>query len=105
LLSNFRRSGASLKFCELAECYATLRVLMDKFCKKNRQKKIQFFFSGNVLRNFFLIFFGYRGFTANLGYACKNLGCLGPLVLEEIDFARTVVNPKLKYIDASMTEN
>jgi hypothetical protein len=44
------------------------------------------------------IFFVYRGFTANLGYACENLGGLGPLVGEEIDPAQTVVNPDIEHI-------
>jgi hypothetical protein len=61
-----------------------------KFTKKHLRKKI--------LKNFReIFFFGYRGFTANLGYACKNLGGLGPLVWEEIDPAQTVVNPKFIY--------
>jgi hypothetical protein len=30
--------------------------------------------------NFLNVFFGYRCSAANLGYACKNLGGLGPLV-------------------------
>jgi hypothetical protein len=106
-------------FILLTECYATLSVFMDFFCKKNRQKKIhqkkiqkkkfqqkknfskkQFHqkkvikFSVNIL---FQIFFGYHGSIANLVYACKILGCLGPLVLEDIENGQKVVNPKLIY--------
>jgi hypothetical protein len=33
--------------------------------------------------------------SANLESACKNLGCLGPLVWEEIENGQTVVNPKI----------
>jgi hypothetical protein len=33
---------------------------------------------------------GYPGSTDNLGYACENLGSLGPLVWEEIENAQTV---------------
>jgi hypothetical protein len=47
--------------------YATLCVFMEKIQKIFREI-------------FFQFFFGYRGSTANLGYACKNLGGLGPLV-------------------------
>jgi hypothetical protein len=39
---------------------------------------------------FFQIFVGYPGSTANLGYACENLGILGPLVWEDIKHAQTV---------------
>jgi hypothetical protein len=49
---------------------------------------------------FFQIFFGYRGSRSNLESDCKNLGCLVPLVWEEIDPAQTVHKPKLNlYID------
>jgi hypothetical protein len=47
---------------------------------------------------YLMFFFGYRGSAANLGYACKHLGGLGPQVWEEIDPAQTVVNPKLEFI-------
>jgi hypothetical protein len=46
----------------------------------------------------FEFFFGYQRSTSYLGYACDNLGDLGPLVWEEIENAQTVVNPKLKFI-------
>jgi hypothetical protein len=55
--------------------------------KKISQKNFTKFFVNNF---FFKHFFGYSGSTANLGYACKNLGGLGPLVWEEIEFAQTV---------------
>jgi hypothetical protein len=62
------------------------------FCqKKISKKKIQ-----KIFRELKKI--GYRGFTANLGYACENLGGLGPLVWEEMDPAQTVHKPKLKFI-------
>jgi hypothetical protein len=56
--------------------------------EKKIQKKIP-----EIFHEFFLNFLlGYRGSVANLGYACKNLGGLGPLIWEEIDPAQTVVN-------------
>jgi hypothetical protein len=62
--------------------------------QKNHLKKFQ-----KILHEiFFLNIFGYRGCTANLGYACKNLGCLRPLVWQEIETAQTVVIQKLKFI-------
>jgi uncharacterized protein Usg len=39
---------------------------------------------------FFQIFFGYRCSAANLGFSCKYLGGLGPLVKEEIETAQTI---------------
>jgi hypothetical protein len=82
---------------------ATLR---SAFSWKNVVKKIA---KNNFIKNNFkknnLIFFGYRGSTANLGCPyenlgcpCENLGCLGPLVLEEIENGQTVHKPKLKFI-------
>jgi hypothetical protein len=68
---------------------------MEKVCKNNRQKKFhQKKIQKKFQKNFSDFFFGYRGFTANLGYACKNLVCLGPLVWEEIDSAQNSSNPK-----------
>jgi hypothetical protein len=80
------------QFCQFSECYATLRVFTEFFCKKIAKK---IFTKKNFLKICFLNFFWYRGSTANLGYACKNLGCLGLEVLEEIVPAPTVVNPNL----------
>jgi hypothetical protein len=53
---------------------ATLRSAFSwkNFVKKNRQKKFREIFFSNFL--------GYRCSAANLGYACKNLGGLGPRV-------------------------
>jgi hypothetical protein len=78
-----------IEFLILADCYATLRYATLRSAT---------LFLRKFSVNFFLIFFGYRGSTANLGHACKNLGGLGLLVWEEIDPAQTVVNPKLKLI-------
>jgi hypothetical protein len=70
------------------------RIFFLKKAKKKFQKKIL-----KIFREiFFSIFFVYRGFTANLGCACENLGGLGPLILKELDPAQTIVNPKLKFI-------
>jgi hypothetical protein len=70
-----------------------VKKIAKKTFKKNispkniSKKKFQ-----KIFREFvFQIFFGYRGPT-------QNVGCLGPLVLKEIDPAQTVVNPILKFI-------
>jgi hypothetical protein len=58
---------------------ATLRsaISWKNLIKKNLTKKIS---KKNFREIFFQFFFGYRCSTANLGYACKYLGALGPLV-------------------------
>jgi hypothetical protein len=43
------------------------------------------------LKLFFPNYFWYQRSAANLGYACENLGGLGPLVLEEIENAQTQI--------------
>jgi hypothetical protein len=77
---------------------ATLRSAFSwkKFVSKIGNKN---FTKKNFKKNFrkisvIFFFFGYRGFTSNLGCACKNLVCLGPLVWEEIDSAQNSSNPK-----------
>jgi hypothetical protein len=88
--STFRSGFVKQMFCQLcilAECYATLRVFIEKNLKKKIAKKNFRKFS---VKFFFLIFFGYPGSTANLGYACEHLGGLGTLVWEEIENAQTV---------------
>jgi hypothetical protein len=73
-----------------------MKKICKKIGKKNfTKKKFKFFFQ-KMFREFLKKnFFGYRVSTANFGYVCKHLGCLGPLVLEEIYPAQTVVNPKI----------
>jgi hypothetical protein len=80
----------------LAECYATLRVFIEKFWKKIAKKKLnkKKFHKKKIYKIFreffFQIFFGYHGFTSNLEHACENLGGLGPRVWEEIENEQTV---------------
>jgi hypothetical protein len=62
------------------------RFHRKKFEKKIAKKNFRKF----SVKFFFLIFFGYPGSTANLGYACEHLGGLGTLVWEEIENAQTV---------------
>jgi hypothetical protein len=69
-----KSSGFDVSFRQILSTRRMLRYA-PRFHEKNRGKKIE-------KKN--QSFFGYRGSTANLGYACKNLGCLGPLVWEEI---------------------
>jgi hypothetical protein len=70
-------------------CYAAR--FHKKFKKKIQKKNSKFFFKNNFKNKFqnkkksnFLKkncdFFCYLSSAANLGYACKNLGGLGPLV-------------------------
>jgi hypothetical protein len=90
-----------LHLSKLAECSATLHVFIKKKFKKKSPNKFlpKKNFKKKNTENFPRIKkIGYRGFTANLGYACENLGGLGPLVWEEIDPAQTVHKPKLKFI-------
>jgi hypothetical protein len=53
-------------------------------------------FSEIFRKMFFPIFYGYRGSAANLGYACKKLGGLGPLVWEKIENGQTVHKTEIK---------
>jgi hypothetical protein len=63
-------------------------VFMYKFCKNKSPQKIL------PKKNYNLGQFFFRQFKKIYIFGvCKNLGCLGPLVLEEIDPAQTVVNP------------
>jgi hypothetical protein len=71
--------------------------------KKFLQKKFQKTISRKFCMNFvFQIFFGYRGSTANLGYACENLGGLGPLVLEKIKNGQFIFLIIIIYLDATI---
>jgi hypothetical protein len=74
--------GCLMELYELADCYATLRDFIAKFdpkkiSKKKFQKKN---FKKFSVKFFFQIFFGYQCSAAILGYACKKIWGLGPLV-------------------------
>jgi hypothetical protein len=60
------------------------KFFYDRTILKNVKKNFGHFEISNKKKLFykksFKFFFGYLFFAANLGSACKILGCLGPLV-------------------------
>jgi hypothetical protein len=60
---------------KIGKNFTKKNLTKKNFTKKFSQKKFsQKKISENFPWIFFSIFFGYPGFTANLGYACENLG-------------------------------